>query len=44
MTESERVALDPGELAGAVIDDELVDRLVAQADAGDVELLGPAGC
>jgi transposase-like protein len=43
MTESERVALDPDELAGAVIDDELVDRLVAQADAGDVELLGPGG-
>jgi transposase-like protein len=35
--------LDPDQLAGAVIDDELVDRLVAQADAEDVELLGPGG-
>lgn len=35
--------LDPDELAAAVIDDELVDRLVAQADAEDLELLGPGG-
>lgn len=42
-TTFERSALDPDELAAAVIDDELVERLVAQADAGDVALLGPGG-
>lgn len=39
----ERSALDAEELASAVIDDEMVDRLVAQADAEEVELLGPEG-
>lgn len=43
MTDTERLTLDPDELAGAVIDDELVERLVAEADAGDLELLGPGG-
>jgi len=42
-TTVERVPLGADELAAAVIDDELVDRLVAQADAEDVELLGPGG-
>jgi hypothetical protein len=39
-TTIEPCGLDPDELAAAVIDDELVDRLVAQADAEDLELLG----
>lgn len=43
MTDTERSALDPDELASAVIDDELVERLVAEADAGDLEFLGPGG-
>jgi putative transposase len=36
-------AVDRDELARDVIDDELVDRLMAQADAEGAELLGPDG-
>jgi putative transposase len=46
MTDTERVALgavDRDGLAREVIDDELVDRLLAQADAEGAELLGPEG-
>ena len=42
-TKAEQAVLDRDELAAAVIDDELVDRLVEQADAEGAELLGPGG-
>jgi transposase-like protein len=46
MTEQKSAVLDAAaddELASDVIDDELVDRLLAQADADGAELLGPEG-
>lgn len=42
-SKAEQTVLDRDELAAAVIDDELVDRLVEQADAEGAELLGPGG-
>lgn len=43
MTPAKPVSSDRDELAADVIDDELVERLMAQADAEGAELLGPNG-
>lgn len=43
MTPATPAVSDRDELAADVIDDELVDRLMAQADAEGAELLGPNG-
>ena len=43
ITGTEGAVLGADELATSVIDDEMVERLVAQADAEGAELLGPEG-